>query len=300
MLDKSLLAAGAAAGTGILVGGAMVATRFAIAEVEPSTLAWLRYAIGAAVLIPVTLGLARTRFEARDLPAISLLGIGQFGILIVLLNYGMQTVPSGRGALIFGTFPLVTMVLAALLGRERLTYAKSAGVLLTITGVAAALGPKLMQSSAGEGWHGEMAIFASAIVGAACSIYYRPYVEKYPAVAVSTVAMIASVVFLSLPAWLEGFFAGAPDFTVGAWAAIVFIGLNSGLGYFLWLWALRHATPTRVTMFLSLSPVTAMGLGALLLGEPVTVPYLIGLALVVGGLALALRSAPSESGISTG
>ena len=53
------------------------------------------------------------------------------------------------------------------------------------------------------------------------------------------------------------------------------------------LWALRHATPTRVTVFLALSPVTAAGLGALLLGEAISAEALLGLACVALGLALA-------------
>ena len=59
----------------------------------------------------------RVRFERRDLGPIALLGIGQFGVLIALLNYGLQYIGSALGALIFTTFPLFTMVLAALLGR---------------------------------------------------------------------------------------------------------------------------------------------------------------------------------------
>jgi len=73
------------------------------------------------------------------------------------------------------------------------------------------------------------------------------------------------------------------------WAAVVFIGLSSGVGYTLWLWALRHASPTRVTVFLALSPVTAAILGAILLAEPLRWMLLAGLACVVAGIWLAFR-----------
>lgn len=58
----------------------------------------------------------------------------------------------------------------------------------------------------------------------------------------------------------------------------------------LWLWALKHASPTRVTVFLSLSPVTAALLGAALLGEDLTPGVMAGLAGVAGGLWLATRA----------
>ena len=71
---------------------------------------FLRYAIGVCCLLPAVLFSTRVRFAPRDVLPIALLGITQFGILIALLNYGLRFIPSGRAALIFATFPLLTMV----------------------------------------------------------------------------------------------------------------------------------------------------------------------------------------------
>lgn len=280
----------AAAATGIQVGAAMVATRFVIDQTTPATLALLRYAIGFLCLVPPLLAMGRVRFARRDLIPIGLLGIGQFGVLIALLNWGLQYVPAARGALIFAVFPLLTMVLAAALGHERLTGPKTAGVLLTIAGVALALGEKLLAPGRNEGeWLGALAVFGSALVGAVCSVLYRPYLRKYPTLAVSALAMLASVLFLAVLSAAEGVRAAIAGITLGGWGAVVFIGVSSGIGYYLWLWALRHAPATRVTVFLSLSPPTAALLGALLLAEPVSFGLLAGLAAVVAGLVLAHR-----------
>lgn len=48
---------------------------------------------------------------------------------------------------------------------------------------------------------------------------------------------------------------------------IGFNGLSSGAGYFTLLYALKHESPTRVTMFLALNPMTAAVLGRALLGK---------------------------------
>jgi drug/metabolite transporter (DMT)-like permease len=136
---------------------------------------------------------------------------------------------------------------------------------------------------------GELAIFASAFCGAVCSVFYRPYLRKYPPLPISAFAMLASVGFLAVLAAGEGFFNSLPRFTVGGWLAVLFIGINSGIGYYLWLWALGHTSPTRVTVFLSLSPLTATALGALFLGEKISSIFLLGLACVALGLWLAHR-----------
>lgn len=296
-MTRRVWPAAAAAAAGIQVGSAMVATRMVVDQAGPASLALLRYALGVACLVPaILLSGSRARFAARDLLPLALLGITQFGILIALLNYGLRSVPSARAALIFATFPLLTSLIAAALGRERLTFPKLGGVLLTMLGVGLALGDKSLQrGAAGEAWVGELAVFASAVSGALCSVLYRPYLQKYPTLPVSAFAMLASVVFLVPLAAGEGFFAGRPGLTPVGWMAVVFIGIGSGVGYYLWLWALNHATPTRVTAFLALSPVTAAALGAWLLGEPVSPLAALGLASVAAGLALAhLRDAPAR------
>ena len=285
-----LLPAAAAAATGILVGAAIVATRFVIGETAPASLALLRYLVGFLCLLPLALRAPRVRFERRDLVPIALLGIVQFGLLVTLLNYALRFIPSARAALIFATMPMLTMLLAALRGQERLAAARTLGVLLTIVGVGLALGDKAMaRSSAADSWIGELAALASALSGAACSVLYRPYLRKYPALAVSTVAMLASVGFLAALAAGEGFFAGFPRFTAGGWLAVIFIGISSGIGYYLWLWALAHASPTRVTVFLALSPITAAMLGSVILAEGLSPALLGGVGCVVLGLWFAHR-----------
>lgn len=281
------------------VGAAIVASRFVLAEVPPLTLALLRYAIGVLCLLPFALpglrGLAR-RPPARDLWAMAALGAGQFGVLIALLNWGLQRVPAAPAALIFSLFPLLTLLLAAALGRERVSAPLLAGVLLSMAGVALALAPKLQGagSTAGSGWLGELAVLAAAAVGALCSVLYRPYLQRYPTVPVSAFAMLASVAFLALAAGVEGWPARVGALTAGAWAVVAFIGLSSAVGYFWWLHALKHEAPTRVTVFLALNPVTAAVLAWGLLGEPLPPQLLGAIVLIAAGLWLATRGVPGK------
>jgi drug/metabolite transporter (DMT)-like permease len=286
-MNRALLAAAA---TGVQVGAAIVASRFAVAEVPPLTLAMLRYAIGFGCLLPFTVAILRHGIQVRprDLAAMCALGIGQFGILIALLNWGLQHVAAAQAALIFSLFPLLTLLLGAALGREQVTPRLLAGVLLSIGGVAVALAPKLQGAASGH-WWGELAVLGAACTGAVCSVLYRPYLQRYPTVPVSALAMLASVLFLAVAASPEHWPSRVATISPGAWAAIAFIGVSSGVGYFWWLYALKHESPTRVTVFLALNPVTAALLGWGLLGEPLGSGLAAALALIAGGLWLATR-----------
>lgn len=279
-----------------------MASRFAVAEVPPLTLAMLRYTIGFACLLPFACGrlaVARARPAAaapvgasrpRDLLAMAALGISQFGVLIALLNFGLQHVGAAQAALIFSLFPLLTLLIAAALGRERITVSLALGVLVSILGVALSLAPKLAASQAGH-WQGEAAVAAAAAIGALCSVLYRPYLARYPTVPVSAYAMAASVLFLAVLALGEHWPSRIGGFSSGAWAAVAFIGVSSGVGYFWWLYALKHESPTRVTVFLALNPVTATLLGWWLLGEAAPPAAAGALLLIAAGLWLATRPA---------
>lgn len=281
----------AAAGTGIQVGAAMVATRYVVDAAGPGSLGFLRYLVGLICLLPALWWRPWQRIAARDLLPIGLLGVGQFAALMVLLNYSLLHITAARASLLFSTFPLMTMILSGLLGRERFTTAKVGGSLLTFAGVAIALGGAAMtaQPEQGSVWLGTLSALGAALCGAICSIFYAPYVGRYSALHVTSFAMFVAVLALAGVAGAEGFFLASPRFTLGETAAIVFIGVSSGVGFFLWVYALGNAPPTLVTLFLGLGPVTAAMGGTALLGEPLPVAALLGLSCVLAGLWWALK-----------
>jgi drug/metabolite transporter (DMT)-like permease len=282
----------------VLVGAGIAVSRLALAEVPPLTLAMLRYAIGFACLAPFAWQQSRelARAGARDLLAIGFLGIVQFGLLIALLNFGLQRIPSAEGALIFSLFPLLTMLFSAALGEERITPTLVAGVIVSLAGVAISLAPKMGGGHAAGSWWGDAAVLGAAALGATCSVLYRPYLRRYPTVPVSAFAMLASVAFLAVAALAEQWPSRISGFSASAWGATLFIGVTSGIGYFTWLYALKHEAPTRVTVFLALNPPTAALVGTLLLGEAFDAITAGALVLVAAGLWLATRPPRAANG----
>ena len=283
------------------MGAAIAVTRIAVAEVPPLTLAMLRYVIAFACLVPFAwAGMQAWRAaeplhgRVKDHVAIALLGVVQFGVLVALMNYGLQRMGAAEGALIFSLFPLLTLLFSAALGRDRVTAPLLGGVLVSIVGVVVALAPKL-GVGAGEGWWGEAAVLGATLLGAVCSVLYRPFLRRYPTVPVSALAMLASVAFLAPAALLEAWPARLATFSATAWAATVFVGVSSGIGFFAWLYALKHESPTRVTVFLGLNPPTAALVAWALLGESLHVAVFAGLVLVAAGLWLSTRGAAAAS-----
>jgi len=288
-MRTELNAIAAAAAVGVLVGAAMVSTSVVSSAVSPATLAFLRYLIGAAVLLLPIGSAARTPFRVKDAAAIAALGIFQFAVLVLLLNHALLTVSATVCALVVATMPLVTMCLAVLTGKEPFSGRGLVGVCIAVAGVAyLLLTPS--ESSAGmanSSW-GVLALVSATIVGAVTSILYAPYLRRYPALATCRLAMVSAVVFLL------GFCALTsqpltPALNRLEWANVAFIGLSSGLGYFCWLWALGKLAASKVTAFQALGPVAAAIIESILSQRLPPMAVLVALAMVAAGLVIATR-----------
>ncbi|MGY3649981.1 drug/metabolite transporter (DMT)-like permease [Bradyrhizobium sp. LM4.3] len=97
---------------------------------------------------------------------------------------------------------------------------------------------------------------------------------------------------LVLAGFVKGSFAALDHFTMGQWIAGIYLGIGGGaLAFILWVMALARATPTRVANTMTVNPIAATLLAALLIGEPITPNLLIGLIAVFAGIWIATSDA---------
>ena len=131
-----VLAAVASSAIGGVAGGA---TRFVIHATDPVTLGVFRFGTGFLILLPIAL-LMKSRWpKGRDWIAVALLGILFFFAFSVLFNLAYSYTTAARGALTLSTMPLMTMLVGAALGIERISARKTFGVLIAMAGVLLAL-----------------------------------------------------------------------------------------------------------------------------------------------------------------
>lgn len=274
------------------IGGTAAAiTRYLVGGADPVLLAILRWGIGFLCLLPCALML-RVRWPQRaDWPAVALLGICFFGLFFILYNIAMSYTSAARASLALATLPLHTMVAGALLGVERLTARKITGVGIAVLGVAAALAAGLAQSPPGA-WRGELIMTAAVFCMAFYNVLSRPLMQRSSALGFLTVGMGAGAVVLVLAGLVKGSFAALGHFTAAQWIAGVYLGIGGGaLAFILWGMALARATPTRVANTMTVNPIAAALLAALLIGEPITANLLAGLVAVFAGIAIATSEA---------
>jgi drug/metabolite transporter (DMT)-like permease len=273
----------------LFTGASIVATRFVVGQTDPASLAFLRYLIAALCLAPVALALCRRRRPpARDLVAMLTLGALFFGAFPWVFNLALAFTSATRGALVLATSPMMTLALASAVRSEAFTGLKLLAVIAAFAGVAVAIvaGPGGV-AGGGRAWIGDLLMLAAAAVAATYPVFAKPLVMRHPPVLVTIVSMAGGVAALAPFAAAHGLLAHAPGFDAAGWLAVIFLGVGGGAVQFgLWVWAVSRLTPTQASIFLCLTPIAALLLAGLILGEALTLALFAGLLLVIAGLLL--------------
>jgi drug/metabolite transporter (DMT)-like permease len=274
-----------------LGGTAAAVTRYLVADADPITLAVLRWGIGFLCVLPAALLLGARWPQRRDWPSGALLGVCFFGLFFILYNIAVSYTTAARASLALSTLPLQTMVVGALLGIEPLTARKSAGVGIAVLGVFGALASGLSAAPPGA-WRGELIMTAAVLCMAFYNVWSRPFIQRSSALGFLTVGMGAGAAALILVAVLTGRLAVLASFGAAQWIAGIYLGVGGGaLAFILWVLALQRASPTRVANTMTVNPIAAASLAALLVGEPITLNLVIGLVAVFAGIWIATTDA---------
>ncbi len=268
-------------------GGVTAFIRFMIGSTDPVTLAALRFGSGFILLLPVALWRRSPWPKGRDWAGVIGLGILFFGLCFALFNWALTFTTAARGALAMSTLPLLTMLAGAVLGVERLTLRKSLGVFIAVAGVALALVTGLAAAPSGAG-QGDLIMLAAALCMALYSVWSRPFIKRSGALAYVTATMGAGAACLTGIAWIHGGFVALAGYGAAQWLVVFYLGaIGSALSFFLWVSALELTTPTRVASTLTLNPVTASMLAAVILDEPIGLNLVVGIAAVLTGIWIA-------------
>lgn len=260
--------------------GNLVLVKQGVTEIPPLLLSVMRFALVALILVPFT------RIERRHLSWLLLgsftFGTMHFGVLFMALSMaevGTSTVLMQLGA------PMATLMACALFG-ERLGPIGLTGLAITVVGVLVlSLGPgfpaplpfALLLISAG-GWAATNLIIKA-----------MPRIEPLAFTGWTALFSVPQIALLSVLMEPHGLDSLATAGVFG-WGALAYsVILSSILGYWVWYSVLERNAVSAVVPFSMLNPVMTISMGALLLGEPLTLQKIAGTVLILCGVILVLR-----------
>lgn len=258
-----------------------------LAHIQPLWFAALRLAMGTLCFLAVLVPLGRARLPTRqDLPVVVSVGLLQMAAFMALVNIGLQWVPAGRSAILAYTTPLWVGPGAALLLGERLTGRRLAGLALGLAGVTVLFNPL------GFDWHdrqaviGNLLLLVAALVWAAVILHIRGHRWRAAPLDLAPWQMLVGLVPLTIAAALVE---GVPRVDMSAEFLAVAV-YNGPIATAFAFWAAVSVNRMLPALTVSLAflcvPAAGLALSALSLGERLSATNLLGLALIVAGVAV--------------
>ena len=254
----------------------------------------VRYTVACLVLF----ALLRHRNGSIRVPqgtALPLLGLGVlgFGLYQLCWTFGLTQITAGDSSLIVAASPVLTAVIAGVVGIDRLTAPKLAGALVAFAGVAIVIGA------------GEEITLGSSLLGDGLTLLAAVIWSVYPVLGTRLLARVdplqttawtvlgGALVLVPLGAW-DLLTRGPVGWTAASMVAVVYSGsMAAGVANVLVWNAIRYIGPTRATVTQFLVPPGAVLLGVIFLAEPLGWPQVVGGGVIVLGLWLARLSSLS-------
>lgn len=276
----------AALGVMVVVWGVNFSVvKFALVEIDPLAFNALRFVLASVLVGAVLRWRGELALPARaDVPRVLLLGLVGNLFYQMCFILGLDRTLAGSAAVMLALTPVMTAFLSMLQGDERPGVRTWGGVALTVLGVALVSGASFRVAGR-EAVIGNFILIGASAAWAAYTVGANPIVRRYGSVATTAWTMWTGTVGLVLvgaPAALRQDWGGV---SAAAWGGLVFSGAFSiALAYLIWYRGVERIGSTRTAVFANLTPVVALFAAVLLLGEPLGVLPLVGVALTLGGV----------------
>jgi drug/metabolite transporter (DMT)-like permease len=264
----------------LLVGANVVAIRYSNRELAPLWGAGVRFAIASLLFGSIVVVGRLSMPRGTALAGAVLYGLLGFAAFFACLYVGLVRASAGLGQIVVALVPLLTMLLAALHGLERLRWRALAGGLVALAGIAIVFGG---ESTTNVPLLSVLALLAAAISFAETGIIVKRMPPADPVATNAVATAVGSAVLLVL-----SFVAGEPralPVSTDTWIALTYlVTLGTVVVFMLLLFLLRRWQASSVSYQFVLTPFVGAALAAALAGEPVTPVFVGGAALVVAGV----------------
>jgi drug/metabolite transporter (DMT)-like permease len=292
-LDKRTLAAFVIAV--IFLGVNFVAVRFSNQELPPFWGAALRFIIASLLLCGIVWLRRIPLPRGRALTGATLFGLFSFAMNFGLLYWALTRVSAGMASVMFAAIPLITQLIASLVGQERLTWRGMLGALVVIAGIGIVF---LEQLKFDIPFVYLGAVLLAAVNAALSGIVVRYYPRSHP-MATNVVGMGLAAVILLLLSIFIGEARVLPSLP-STWLALGWLIVSSIVGFVLIIWLLARWSATATSYVGVCTPLVTVITASLIAGESPSLTFLAGSLLVLLGVyvgALAPQAIPRSGSV---
>ena len=269
-------------------GSTWLFIKLGLEDLPPITFAGIRFVISCAIIfVLIRMRNISLPGKSRDWLLLLVTGVMSFSLNYGLVFWGEQYISSGLAALLQATLPAFGLVIAHIhLPGERMTWTKTVGVVLGVIGVGVVFSNQL--AIAGEkALAGCVALVLSAFFAAYSNVLVKAYGKNLePAILAAGQMFFGLIPLMLIGLLLEGnplAFRWTPMALVSLFYLAV---VGSVIAFLLYYWLVHNMDVTKSMMIALVTPVVAVVLGMVVLGEELSWRTIVGGLMIMAGIGL--------------
>ena len=273
-------------GTFLCWGSLYVVSKIALKTVPPVTLLALRYIVAIPVLFVIlALRGKLTRMTRKDVMIAAAIGVTGYFMSFCLQMLGISRLTGSISSLLGAMNPIFIPVLASFYLKEELTRSKVLCVAVSMLGVVMIIGVNGTVDILGA-----LLMLVSVFLWSTTSIIIRRISGKYDPMQIAMLGMVFALPLTGAWAALE-LKTAAFSLPLESLLAVLFMGIvGTAVAHTLWNTSLSLMDASFCSMFYPMQPLVSSVLGVLILGETVTLNFVIGGIVICCGIVAAVRT----------
>jgi len=282
----------------VLLGGAnAIGVKLTVQELAPFWGAAMRFVAAGLLMLLLAVATRRPLPRGRSLKGAALYGVVGFAASYGFAYIGLRDVPAGTAMVLIALTPLLTFGLAIAHGQERFHLQGLLGALIAVVGVGFVF---VDQVSADVPLVSLLLVLLAAVAIAESSVIVKSIPRSDP-FATNAVAMLTGAALLLILSLAAGEPRVLPT-QAATWAALGYLVLFGSVVMFaLFVFTLQRWTASAVSYVTLLMPLVTVALAAALTGERITPSFVLGGAVILGGVYVGafLKGRPARSSASS-
>lgn len=268
--------------------------RAIVGHVSPFALTFARWVVAVAVMMPFAYPVIRDHWPAvkRSWKTIAWLGFWGTGLHNAFAYVGLQYTTATNGVILNSSIPIMIIVLGWVIYRETITRMQAVGVGISLAGIVAIISrgdPAVLAALSLN--KGDLIVLAGMVFWAAYTVFLRMKPADLPGLALlACCGCVGVVLLLPLFAFEMLVLGGRVEFTPATIGAMLYLGIfPSFVGYVFWNRGVAEVGPNVAGIFVHLMPAFGALLAWLFLDERIQAYHLVGIGLILAGIALTTR-----------
>lgn len=275
-------------------GGAFIAGKLSAPFIPPFTLTFLRFSIASIILYGVILVKEKHVYKLKkeDIPIFLFTGIvGMVGYHILFFKACVYTTAI-NSSIIAASNPIMTAVLSFIFLKDKLSFKRFIGILLSFTGVLLTITNGYISTLSNITFNtGDILMLLAVLCWACYGIYSKKVMPRYSPITLTFYSFLFCTIFLIPFVIYEKPITFIPSIPIYSYIAVLYMSIfASVIGYLVQQMSIKQLGPSKTSIFINLVPIFSIILSSIILHETITLVKIFAAILIITGVYICQRS----------